>query len=161
MNESHQPMTRRTIGLLSGLAVLSIGVFSAGLVLTYPNPDASGSEGRALSDTRLIDMSRTIANTGSNDRIYSKQPASTSSSAGSIQPTSQVSSYPSETQKNSVSDQNATISAPQNYGTSQSSSSAQQPTTQPASSGAHTASGPSVQTFVDDAVKQVTSLFSL
>lgn len=65
MTNERTLMTKRTFGLLSTLSVLSIAVFTAALVIAYPN--ASNAEGgnRGLSDTKSIDQSRTIANTRS------------------------------------------------------------------------------------------------
>lgn len=56
-------MTKRTFGLLSTLSVLSIALFTAALVILYPNPTLVQATKDQKSDTRAIDASRHLANT--------------------------------------------------------------------------------------------------
>lgn len=151
MNEPRSLMTKRTFGLLSMLSLLTTGIFTATLVLAYPNPTVSTIEEQNLSDTRSIDSARTIANTDSAEQAKASSSQDSPSRATSSPALGQAAPQ-ALTQQTAVSPQATTP-----VSTSQP---AQRPSTQsPASTPQAEQPGPVA--FVRDTIDKVADLLNL
>ena len=157
MTKNRNIMTKRTFGLLTTLSVLSIGAFTAALVLAYPNPNIADASGTGNSNTMEIDKSRTVANTDSS--LQAARSAANVPANQSTQPNSDIQNTQNtaQGQNNTTQPSSAPMPASPSTQTQQSQASPAQ-SSQPIS---NSSSQPNLVEAVKDALGHVADLLPL
>lgn len=154
MNHQTTRMEPRTIGLLATLSLLAISAFTALLIFIQPDAGRVSANKPDTSDTRTIDISRSVANTSSpsESATLAQQPQSTDSTG--ITQMSQSLLGEAESTSN--------LPAQSSQPTTNSGSSKPAPETPPANVSSPAKPGqPVLVTLVNDAVYTVTNLLAL
>ena len=148
-------MSKRTFGLFSALAVLSIGAFTSYLVLAYPDPRQSSVDSTDASNTAQIDSARTIANASSRQQAAAAQQST--GSAKSSGSSSQIANLDSQ----STQPVAAPTAAPSSSGTTSPNGSSQQPAATSPTPKPQAQEVPPVIQFIDTTVNSVLSLVNV